>query len=61
MKLTAVKTARKPNGFKGLAPLRESYHDAPVRGLDIGFGKLTAVKIDENRRRINDLAARGGC
>lgn len=61
MKLTAVKSAKKLRAFKGLASRRDSDQGAPVRRVGRGIGKLTAVKITENTRRINALTAWGGC
>jgi len=61
MKLTAVKTPKKPRAFNGLALQSKSDHDARVHRLDSGFRKLTAVKIAKNTRRINALTPWGGC
>lgn len=60
MKLTAVKTAKKPRAFRGLASRCADGNGAPALAVHIGIGKLTAVKITENAQRINALTARGG-
>lgn len=61
MKLTAVKTAKKPLLFKELGSWRGCDRDVLVPGVNIGVRKLTAVKTGKNIWRINAIMARGGC